>query len=143
MGNKHNQKIVILQGFIIPSMPMDIALVGSHASHNYCFALTTFANPLITLLIVCSTPECLSDIAYHLQQATPTHGHYLPHVVVPFYLQTTTFKCSPFSYYHILAITFLWQPLIYYSKGYHLIFPLAIFKKETQNYHGKGQRHLV
>jgi hypothetical protein len=58
-------------------MPMDIALEGPHVLHNYCPTLTTFVNPLVTLLIICNTLECLSNIAYHLQQATPTHGHYM------------------------------------------------------------------
>ncbi len=139
MGNEHNQKIIILQGFAIPSMPMDIALMGPRASHNYCPTLTTFANLLVTLLIIFCTSECLSNIAYHLQQATPTHGHCLPPTIVPLDLQTTTFKRCPFFYYHILVVTFLWQPLTSYFKSYHLICHLTLLKKETHNYQGKGQ----
>jgi hypothetical protein len=47
-------------------MPLDIALVGPHASHNYCPTLTTFADPLVTLFIVYNTSECLSNATYNL-----------------------------------------------------------------------------
>jgi hypothetical protein len=53
-----------------------------------------------------------------LSKDEPINGYCLPFVIVPPSLQTSTFKYSPSSYY-ILAITFLWQLVVSYSRGYH------------------------
>jgi hypothetical protein len=80
MGNETKHGIITFQGSVISSMPLNVALVGLQASHNYCPTLTTFVDLLVTLFTTCSnlgmpsqhclpfvvTLECLPNIAYHL-----------------------------------------------------------------------------
>ncbi len=66
---------------------------------------------------VYNTLEHLVNTNYYLQQVAPTHGHYLSPTTILLCLQTTTFKSLLSSYCYLLATTFLWQTLVYYSKA--------------------------
>jgi hypothetical protein len=57
------------------------------------------------------------NLAYYLPHLRMPPHRCLPLVVVPLSLQKSTFKCSPSSYYHVLASTLLWQPIAYCSRG--------------------------
>jgi len=54
MGNETKHRVITFQGSVISSMPLDVALVGLQASHNYCPTLITFVDLLVTLLTICS-----------------------------------------------------------------------------------------
>jgi hypothetical protein len=65
MRNENKHGITTLQGFIVPSMPLDITLMGLHAYHNYYPTLTPI-DPLVTMATICSTSKRLPNIAIHL-----------------------------------------------------------------------------
>jgi hypothetical protein len=94
MINENKHGITTLHGFIVPSMPIDVAIVGLQASHSY-YPTLTHVNPLVTMATICNTLKCLPNIAYHLQEVEPTHGYYLLFVIIPFGLQTFDLQVFP------------------------------------------------
>jgi hypothetical protein len=51
MGNENEHGVTTFQGSVIPSMPLDVALVGLKAFHNYCPTLIMFVKPFVTTLL--------------------------------------------------------------------------------------------
>jgi len=49
MGNEHKWRVATLQGFAVPSKPLDVTLVGLQASQCYYPTLTMHTNLLVTL----------------------------------------------------------------------------------------------
>jgi hypothetical protein len=65
MKNENKHGITILQGSIIPSMPLDVTLVGLQAPHSYYPTLTPI-DPLVTMATICNTSKCFPNTAYCL-----------------------------------------------------------------------------
>jgi hypothetical protein len=87
MINENTHGITTLQGFIVPSMPLDVDLVGLQASHSY-YPTLTHVDLLVTLATICNTSKHLPNVAYHLQEVEPNNGYYPLFLVVPLGLQT-------------------------------------------------------
>jgi hypothetical protein len=96
MGNENKHGIIVFQGSIIPLMPLDVALVGLQASHNYYPTLTTFVDPLLTLPTICT------NLGMHSQHCLPyvvsqTHSWLLPTVCnIPIWYVDFDFQVFPF-----------------------------------------------
>jgi hypothetical protein len=86
MENDHNPIIATLQGSIVPSTPLGVALMVFAYLFSYYPMLAMLACHLITLPITCSTLECFSTIFFYLLQTTSTPNHYLSLVGVHFSL---------------------------------------------------------
>ncbi len=50
----------------MPLVPLNVAQVGLQALHNCCPTLTTLTNPLVTLLIIHSTPMLLIVCCHYI-----------------------------------------------------------------------------
>ncbi len=60
MKNENKHGITTLQGSIVPSMVLDVALMGLQAFHSYCPTLT-HVGPLVTLATICNTLKCIPN----------------------------------------------------------------------------------
>ncbi len=66
MGNEHKWRVATLQGFVVPSKPLDVTLVGLQAFQCYYPTLTMHTNLLVTLVYIYSTLKRLLDTNYYL-----------------------------------------------------------------------------
>jgi hypothetical protein len=123
-------------------MPLNLPPVGLHAFHNYCPTLTTLGYLLVTMPTLRNTLKCLPKNAYHLMPPHPLCGSCLLSETIPLLckLQHSNILAS---YWHILATTFMWQPMISNSKGEILVYIFTPFCKIfTQNYYLKYNNTL-
>lgn len=131
MGNENKQGIIILQGSIAPSMPLDVALVGLQASHSYCLTLTTPTNPLVTLPTICNTLEVHPQYCL-LFVTSCIHSWMLPIICnSPFQSTNFYFQVFPFFLLPHLVATFLWQLVTYSSRGFHFVCNLVFCSKKN------------
>ncbi len=123
--------------------PWVLPYLGLQTSYNYCPSATP-TSPLMLMLAICTTSKCLPTILYHLQHIVSTHSHYLPPIALHYHLQAATCWYSPPSLYHqVLVITFVWQPIIYYSINYQVICIFTLCFKINVEIPSQGTTYLV
>ncbi len=91
-----------------------------------------------------ATPKEAPFALYCLQHTTFLHSQCLLLATIPFSLQAATYQCSPSSFYHhILATTFLWQPITYYCKGYQMVCLRTFYSKRNAEIPFQGSNPFV